>query len=93
MIFKELNANSQSPEEKIVTNVRQVLSESVIEHPLVSTSLGNYDLPDEESFRNRVSTFTSFNWSFKPRQISPPMCARFGWKVVEKDLMQCTSCK
>jgi len=47
--------------------------------------------PIRVAFLRRLQTFDYLNWSGKP--IDPPQCARYGWKVVEKDVLKCISCR
>uniref|UniRef100_A0A8C0X6J0 Nuclear-interacting partner of ALK n=1 Tax=Castor canadensis TaxID=51338 RepID=A0A8C0X6J0_CASCN len=56
------------------------------EHPpLESTS--------KEAFFNRVETFSSLKWAGKPPELSPLVCAKYGWVTVECDLLKCSSCQ
>lgn len=32
------------------------------------------------------------NWSLKPQMVSPVDCARYGWRYVDRNLMQCDAC-
>ncbi|XP_021496997.1 zinc finger C3HC-type protein 1 isoform X2 [Meriones unguiculatus] len=53
--------------------------------PLESTS--------KEAFFHRVETFSSLKWAGKPPELSPLICARYGWVAVECDLLRCSSCQ
>ncbi|XP_062056218.1 zinc finger C3HC-type protein 1 isoform X1 [Lepus europaeus] len=53
--------------------------------PLESTS--------KEAFFSRVETFSSLKWAGKPPELSPLVCARYGWVTVECDLLRCSSCQ
>ncbi|XP_069101680.1 zinc finger C3HC-type protein 1-like [Argopecten irradians] len=46
-----------------------------------------------EAYFQRVSTFTTFNWFAKPVDLSPLVCARYGWQVIETDMLECVGCK
>uniref|UniRef100_A0A8C6RJM0 Zinc finger, C3HC type 1 n=1 Tax=Nannospalax galili TaxID=1026970 RepID=A0A8C6RJM0_NANGA len=53
--------------------------------PLESTS--------KEAFFNRVETFSSLKWAGKPPELSPLICAKYGWVTVECDMLKCSSCQ
>uniref|UniRef100_A0A2K6FCG7 Zinc finger C3HC-type containing 1 n=1 Tax=Propithecus coquereli TaxID=379532 RepID=A0A2K6FCG7_PROCO len=54
--------------------------------PLESTS--------KEAFFSRVETFSiSFFSSCKPPELSPLVCAKYGWVTVECDMLKCSSCQ
>ncbi|XP_005365828.1 nuclear-interacting partner of ALK [Microtus ochrogaster] len=53
--------------------------------PLESTS--------KEAFFHRVETFSSLKWAGKPPELSPLICARYGWVTVECDMLKCSSCQ
>nr|XP_045016296.1 nuclear-interacting partner of ALK [Jaculus jaculus] len=55
------------------------------EPPLESTS--------KEAFFNRVETFSSLKWAGKPPELSPLVCAQYGWVTVECDMLKCSSCQ
>ncbi|OWF43574.1 nuclear-interacting partner of ALK-like [Mizuhopecten yessoensis] len=46
-----------------------------------------------EAYFQRVHTFTTFNWFAKPVDLSPLVCARYGWQVIETDMLGCVGCK
>nr|XP_033815479.1 nuclear-interacting partner of ALK [Geotrypetes seraphini] len=46
-----------------------------------------------EAFFSRVETFTSLKWAGKPPELSPLVCAQYGWINVEFDLLKCSSCQ
>uniref|UniRef100_A0A8C9B273 Zinc finger C3HC-type containing 1 n=1 Tax=Prolemur simus TaxID=1328070 RepID=A0A8C9B273_PROSS len=53
--------------------------------PLESTS--------KEAFFSRVETFSSLKWAGKPPELSPLVCAKYGWVTVECDMLKCSSCQ
>uniref|UniRef100_A0ABI7WLT4 Zinc finger C3HC-type containing 1 n=2 Tax=Felinae TaxID=338152 RepID=A0ABI7WLT4_FELCA len=53
--------------------------------PLESTS--------KEAFFSRVETFSSLKWAGKPSELSPLVCAKYGWVTVECDMLKCSSCQ
>uniref|UniRef100_A0A8C0PA36 Zinc finger C3HC-type containing 1 n=1 Tax=Canis lupus familiaris TaxID=9615 RepID=A0A8C0PA36_CANLF len=55
--------------------------------PLESTS--------KEAFFSRVETFSIsfFVRSCKPAELSPLVCAKYGWVTVECDMLKCSSCQ
>ncbi|XP_006861192.1 PREDICTED: nuclear-interacting partner of ALK [Chrysochloris asiatica] len=55
------------------------------QHPLESTS--------KEAFFSRVETFSSLKWAGKPPELSPLVCAKYGWVTVECDMLKCSSCQ
>ncbi|XP_030072839.1 zinc finger C3HC-type protein 1 [Microcaecilia unicolor] len=46
-----------------------------------------------EAFFSRVETFTSLKWPGKPPELSPLICAQYGWINIECDLLKCSSCQ
>ncbi|EHB08642.1 Nuclear-interacting partner of ALK, partial [Heterocephalus glaber] len=52
--------------------------------PLESTS--------KEAFFSRVETF-SISFLRKPPELSPLVCAKYGWVTVECDMLKCSSCQ
>uniref|UniRef100_A0A8C7EHL5 Zinc finger C3HC-type containing 1 n=1 Tax=Nothoprocta perdicaria TaxID=30464 RepID=A0A8C7EHL5_NOTPE len=48
----------------------------------------------KEAYFSRVETFTiSLNWAGKPHELSPLVCAKYGWTNVECDMLKCSSCQ
>ncbi|XP_060040850.1 zinc finger C3HC-type protein 1 isoform X2 [Erinaceus europaeus] len=47
----------------------------------------------KEAFFNRVETFSSLKWAGKPLELSPLVCAKYGWVTVECDMLKCSSCQ
>lgn len=45
-----------------------------------------------DSFLERVKTFTSTNWAAKPFELSPLLCARYGWCNDHPDQLRCVTC-
>ncbi|XP_045144862.1 nuclear-interacting partner of ALK [Echinops telfairi] len=46
-----------------------------------------------EAFFSRVETFSSLKWAGKPLELSPLVCAKYGWVTVECDMLKCSSCQ
>lgn len=46
--------------------------------------------PIREAFLQRLHTFGVMDWSGKP--VSPPECARWGWKNKGDGILQCCGC-
>ncbi|KAJ8301761.1 hypothetical protein KUTeg_020748 [Tegillarca granosa] len=46
------------------------------------------DPRDKEAYYERVMT-----WFAKPKDLSPLECARYGWKNIDVDMLECVSCK
>uniref|UniRef100_A0A8C6EAD0 Zinc finger C3HC-type containing 1 n=1 Tax=Moschus moschiferus TaxID=68415 RepID=A0A8C6EAD0_MOSMO len=55
------------------------------EPPMESTS--------KEAFFSRVETYSSLKWAGKPSELSPLVCAKYGWVTVECDMLKCSSCQ
>ncbi|XP_032064148.1 nuclear-interacting partner of ALK isoform X1 [Aythya fuligula] len=47
----------------------------------------------KEAYFSRVQTFTPLKWAGKPHELSPLVCARYGWANVECDMLKCSSCQ
>ncbi|XP_010070716.1 PREDICTED: nuclear-interacting partner of ALK-like, partial [Pterocles gutturalis] len=47
----------------------------------------------KEAYFSRVETFTPLKWAGKPHELSPLVCAKYGWTNVECDLLKCSSCQ
>ncbi|CAH2275455.1 nuclear-interacting partner of ALK [Pelobates cultripes] len=45
-----------------------------------------------DAFFSRVESFTSVKWAGKPPELSPLLCAKYGWLNVECDMLKCSSC-
>ncbi|XP_042891488.1 transcriptional regulator ATRX homolog isoform X2 [Penaeus japonicus] len=46
---------------------------------------------NSEEFYNRVSSFRPGLWT--ARELTPLECARWGWRIQEKDILQCVTCR
>ncbi|KAK3601732.1 hypothetical protein CHS0354_016094 [Potamilus streckersoni] len=51
------------------------------------------DYRDRDSYYDRVDSYSSLTWLAKPLEFSPLVCARYGWKNIEEDLLQCVNCQ
>ncbi|NXH22864.1 NIPA protein, partial [Bucco capensis] len=49
----------------------------------------------KEAYFSRVETFTihPLKWAGKPHELSPLVCAKYGWLNVECDMLKCSSCQ
>ncbi|XP_009078544.1 PREDICTED: nuclear-interacting partner of ALK, partial [Acanthisitta chloris] len=47
----------------------------------------------KEAYFSRVETFTPLKWAGKPHELSPLVCAKYGWINVECDMLKCSSCQ
>jgi hypothetical protein len=53
-----------------------------------------FPFQDPASYRRRVQSFYPPSVYFaKPISLSPLVCARFGWRCVSKDVIQCAECR
>ncbi|GFO15447.1 nuclear-interacting partner of alk-like [Plakobranchus ocellatus] len=50
-------------------------------------------LRSHKSFLKRLETFSASTWFSKPAELSPLICARYGWENVDFDMLQCVGCK
>lgn len=48
---------------------------------------------NQKAYLVRVGSFTVRTWFAKPLSLSPMICARYGWKNTDVDMLQCVSCK
>lgn len=48
---------------------------------------------NREQFLERVQSYEPTTWFAKPAWMSPVACARYGWKNIDLDLLQCVSCR
>ncbi|XP_007436041.1 nuclear-interacting partner of ALK [Python bivittatus] len=53
----------------------------------------HFEATSKEAFFSRVETFTSLKWAGKPHELSPLICAKYGWTNVECDMLKCASCQ
>ncbi|ESO88777.1 hypothetical protein LOTGIDRAFT_234377 [Lottia gigantea] len=47
----------------------------------------------KSEYFKRVQTFSPLSWFGKPRELSPLICARYGWENTKTDMLQCVSCR
>lgn len=52
-----------------------------------------FESTSKEAYFSRVETFTSLKWAGKPHELSPLICAKYGWTNVECDMLKCASCQ
>ncbi|XP_062839425.1 zinc finger C3HC-type protein 1 isoform X1 [Anolis carolinensis] len=52
-----------------------------------------FEATSKEAYFNRVETFTSLKWAGKPHELSPLICAKYGWTNTECDMLKCASCQ
>ncbi|XP_061494011.1 zinc finger C3HC-type protein 1 isoform X2 [Rhineura floridana] len=52
-----------------------------------------FEATSKEAYFSRVETFTSLKWAGKPHELSPLICAKYGWTNVECDMLKCASCQ
>ncbi|XP_062990693.1 zinc finger C3HC-type protein 1 [Elgaria multicarinata webbii] len=52
-----------------------------------------FEATSKEAYFSRVETFTSLKWAGKPHELSPLICAKYGWSNVECDMLKCASCQ
>ena len=57
-----------------------------------SSSLSPQHEPwNHAQFLERVKTFETF-WLVRRKDVTPLFCARYGWKCVEPNTLQCSGC-
>uniref|UniRef100_A0A2K6UMT6 Zinc finger C3HC-type containing 1 n=1 Tax=Saimiri boliviensis boliviensis TaxID=39432 RepID=A0A2K6UMT6_SAIBB len=66
-------------------------SQSLNGSPQVEQS--SLESTSKEAFFSRVETFSSLKWAGKPSELSPLVCAKYGWVTVECDMLKCSSCQ
>lgn len=54
---------------------------------------GKPDARDRDQFYSRVETYSPLTWFAKPLDLSPLMCARYGWENIDTDMLRCVSCR
>ncbi|XP_019365215.1 PREDICTED: nuclear-interacting partner of ALK [Gavialis gangeticus] len=52
-----------------------------------------FETTSREAYFSRVETFTPLKWAGKPHELSPLICAKYGWTNVECDMLKCSSCQ
>ncbi|XP_044285117.1 nuclear-interacting partner of ALK isoform X2 [Varanus komodoensis] len=52
-----------------------------------------FEATSKEAYFSRVETFTSLKWAGKPHELSPLICAKYGWSNIECDMLKCASCQ
>uniref|UniRef100_A0A670JFE6 Zinc finger C3HC-type containing 1 n=1 Tax=Podarcis muralis TaxID=64176 RepID=A0A670JFE6_PODMU len=52
-----------------------------------------FEATSKEAYFSRVETFTSLKWAGKPHELSPLICAKYGWTNIECDMLKCASCQ
>ncbi|CAN7937572.1 unnamed protein product [Ixodes hexagonus] len=72
--------------------------DSLTTFSLPGTSLKDTVQKDYADFKSRIETFfddygTLSRWPCKPPELSPPECARYGWKCVNESMLVCVACK
>ncbi|KAM3924280.1 zinc finger C3HC-type protein 1 [Leptodactylus fuscus] len=68
-----------------------ILSEENISFEALDDSI-SYEATSKEAFFSRVETFSSLKWAGKPAELSPLICAQYGWSSIECDMLKCSSC-
>lgn len=64
-----------------------------IKHPELLKLNQRHSPLDVEAFYSRLQTFTLRLWPTKPNKICSFQCARYGWRVMEKNMLVCVNCK
>ncbi|XP_044135923.1 nuclear-interacting partner of ALK [Bufo gargarizans] len=68
-----------------------ILSEENNSIEALEDSISN-EATSKEAFLSRVETFSSLKWAGKPPELSPLICAQYGWSNIECDMLKCSSC-
>ncbi|MEE6526051.1 hypothetical protein FKM82_026452, partial [Ascaphus truei] len=53
---------------------------------------GSGEASGRDAFLSRVESFSSLKWAGKPAELSPLICAKYGWSNTECDMLKCSSC-
>lgn len=85
--------------ENKITRISQLLGEAIPirsddkENANASNSLASTPAKphSSEAFYNRLVSYGPGHWG--PREISPLECSRYGWKLIQPDVIQCVTCK
>ncbi|XP_052779800.1 zinc finger C3HC-type protein 1-like [Mya arenaria] len=48
---------------------------------------------DKELFFKRVETYSALTWFAKPPDVSPLVCASYGWENTDTDMLRCVNCR
>ncbi|XP_053114471.1 zinc finger C3HC-type protein 1 [Hemicordylus capensis] len=90
--IRELIDGGIAPEESSLEgNDTSALSE-VANGPSQTDELP-FETNSKEAYFSRVETFTSLKWAGKPHELSPLICAKYGWTNIECDMLKCASCQ
>ncbi|GAB6020045.1 Nuclear-interacting partner of ALK [Chamberlinius hualienensis] len=57
----------------------------------VENDQGNHS-EEYTDFCERLMTFNRIGWSLMPLSVSPLVCARLGWKVIQPQILKCVGC-
>ena len=47
---------------------------------------------NHKQFLKRVETFNSLKWHIRRKDVSPLLCARYGWQCVQINTLKCCGC-
>jgi len=90
----------QVPPQELEIQEDQVAKEDSTESPVLHetrvTLSSCYEFVDPQNkcaYEQRVETFNSRWWAFKPASLSPRVCALYGWQCVRENIAKCVSCK
>ncbi|XP_059152664.1 zinc finger C3HC-type protein 1-like [Physella acuta] len=88
-----LAKSNNSAEKNISTDGAGSNSDSGKDSEVPKASTSSVVLRSHASFLERLDSFSSLTWFARPVDLSPLICARYGWENVDADMLQCVCCK
>ncbi|KAL7575912.1 hypothetical protein ACA910_000712 [Epithemia clementina (nom. ined.)] len=92
MLMDLEQAEEVSSPQKQATDSCLSLFQSSITSPSNTSSAFQRDQARRLEYRNRLQSFHSATYFAKPCCLSPILVARFGWRNMKKDVLQCDEC-
>ena len=94
MLFYRKN---QEGSKKVPSSNRNVLTTTTTARSKSLSSSSSILAPrgepwNHKQFLKRVSTFNALKWHIRRKDVSPLFCARYGWKCVQINTLQCCGC-
>mmetsp|Transcript_34820 Transcript_34820/g.30655 ORF Transcript_34820/g.30655 Transcript_34820/m.30655 type:complete len:473 (-) Transcript_34820:456-1874(-) len=86
------NGSNKVPSNRNVLTVNSKRSKSKSSSSSSSSLAPRGEPWNHEAFLKRVETFNSLKWHIRRKDVSPLFIARYGWKCVGKNNLQCCGC-